>query len=118
MDDASQLPRAMVDAYTYCDDVIVEQKITGTEIAVGVIDTGDGPTALPAVEIVPRSGVYGFEARYNAGETTFFTPARLEADASSLRRSPPSPRTRPSVCGTCHASTSSSTRRGPRGSSR
>ena len=83
VDDVSQLPRAMVDAYTYCDDVIVEQKITGTEIAIGVIDTGDGPTALPAVEIVPRGGVYGFEARYNAGETTFFTPARLEADASS-----------------------------------
>lgn len=82
VDDADGLPRAMVDAYTYCDDVIVEQKITGTEIAVGVIDTGDGPTALPAVEIVPRNGIYGFEARYNAGETTFYTPARLEPDAA------------------------------------
>lgn len=81
VESAGQLPRAMVDAYTYCDDVIVEQKITGTEVAVGVIDTGDGPSALPAVEIVPRSGVYGFEARYNAGETTFFTPARLDAAA-------------------------------------
>jgi D-alanine-D-alanine ligase len=81
VDEPGGLPRAMVDAYTYCDDVIVEQKITGTEIAVGVIDTGDGPVALPAVEIVPRSGTYGFEARYNAGETTFYTPARLDAAA-------------------------------------
>ncbi|NIJ05615.1 D-alanine--D-alanine ligase family protein [Frigoribacterium faeni] len=81
VESVDQLPRAMVDAYTYCDDVIVEQKITGTEVAVGVIDTGDGPSALPAVEIVPRSGFYGFEARYNAGETTFFTPARLGAGA-------------------------------------
>jgi D-alanine-D-alanine ligase len=81
VESVDQLPRAMVDAYTYCDDVIVEQKITGTEVAVGVIDTGDGPSALPAVEIVPRSGFYGFEARYNAGETTFFTPARLGAEA-------------------------------------
>ncbi|GAA4676234.1 D-alanine--D-alanine ligase family protein [Frondihabitans cladoniiphilus] len=78
VDEVASLPRAMVDAYTYCDDVIVEQKIVGTEIAVGVIDTGDGPTALPAVEIVPSSGFYGFEARYNAGETRFFTPARLD----------------------------------------
>ncbi|WP_423921028.1 D-alanine--D-alanine ligase family protein [Frigoribacterium sp. 2-23] len=82
VEDASDLPRAMVDAYTYCDDVIVEQKIVGTEVAVGVIDTGDGPTALPATEIVPRNGVYGFEARYNAGETTFYTPARLDATAT------------------------------------
>ena len=82
VDDASALPRAMVDAYTYCDDVLVEQKIVGTEVAVGILDTGDGPLALPAVEIVPRNGVYGFEARYNAGETTFYTPARLDDDAS------------------------------------
>ena len=77
VDDPDDLPRAMVAAYTYCDDVVVEQLIRGTEVAVGVIDTGDGPTSLAAVEIVPRSGTYGFEARYNAGETTFYTPARL-----------------------------------------
>ncbi|ARC58662.1 D-alanine--D-alanine ligase B [Frondihabitans sp. 762G35] len=83
VDDASALPRAMVDAYTYCEDVIVEQKIVGTEVAVGVLDTGDGPVALPAVEIVPTSGFYGFEARYNAGETRFFTPARLDETVSA-----------------------------------
>lgn len=77
VEDVADLPRAMVTGYTYCDDVVVEQAITGTEIAIGIVDTGDGPVPLPAVEIVPRNGVYGFEARYNAGETTFFTPARL-----------------------------------------
>ena len=77
VDDPAGLPRAMVDAYTYSDVALVEQKISGTEIAVGIIDTGDGPVALPAVEIEPLSGVYSFEARYNAGETRFFTPARL-----------------------------------------
>ncbi|MBK4348740.1 D-alanine--D-alanine ligase family protein [Lacisediminihabitans changchengi] len=75
----SALPRAMVDAYTYCDTALVEQKIVGTEVAVGIIDTGDGPVALPGVEIQPLSGVFSFEARYNAGETRFFTPARLDA---------------------------------------
>ncbi|GAA4266045.1 D-alanine--D-alanine ligase [Frondihabitans peucedani] len=83
VDNVAGLPRAMVDAYTYCDDVLVEQKIVGTEVAVGVIDTGDGPIALPAVEIVPRSGFYGFEARYNAGETRFFTPARLSESVAA-----------------------------------
>jgi D-alanine-D-alanine ligase len=77
VDDVKDLPRAMVTAYTYCDDVVVEQLIRGTEVAVGIIDTGDSPVALSAVEIVPRNGIYGFEARYNAGETTFYTPARL-----------------------------------------
>jgi D-alanine-D-alanine ligase len=83
VDDRNDLPRAMVDAYTYCDVALIEQRIVGTEIAVGVIDSGDGPVALPAVEIQPLSGVYSFEARYNAGETRFFTPARLSAEVSA-----------------------------------
>ena len=83
VEDEANLPKAMVHAYTYCDAALVEQKITGTEIAVGIIDTGDGPVALPAVEIEPLSGTYGFEARYNAGETNFYTPARIPAEAAA-----------------------------------
>jgi len=83
VEDVADLPRAMVDAYTYCDVALIEQKIVGTEIAIGILDTGDGPVALPAVEIVPLSGVYSFEARYNAGETRFFTPARLSDDITA-----------------------------------
>jgi D-alanine-D-alanine ligase len=83
VDDRENLPRAMVDAYTYCDVALIEERIVGTEIAIGVIDSGDGPVALPAVEIQPLSGVYSFEARYNAGETRFYTPARLDSVVSS-----------------------------------
>ena len=74
---ADQLPRALMDAFTYADEALIEQRVVGTEIAVGVLDTDDGPEALPAVEIVPRSGFYGFEERYTAGETRFYTPARI-----------------------------------------
>ncbi|MES2169914.1 MAG: D-alanine--D-alanine ligase [Actinomycetota bacterium] len=83
VDDRDDLPRAMVDAYTYCDVALIEQRIVGTEIAIGVIDSGDGPVALPAVEIQPLSGVYSFEARYNAGETRFYTPARLSDETTA-----------------------------------
>jgi len=72
-----ELARAMVDAFTYAEVAVVEHRVFGTEVAVTVVDTGDGPRALPAVEIVPTAGVYSFQARYNAGETTFFAPARL-----------------------------------------
>lgn len=77
IDEAGELPRAMVDAYTYSDVALVERRVFGTEVAVTVLDTGEGPVTLPAVEIEPLSGVYSFEARYNAGETRFYTPARL-----------------------------------------
>jgi D-alanine-D-alanine ligase len=78
----TELPRAVVDAYTYGETALIERKVLGTEVSVGVLDTGDGPFALPAVEIVPRSGVYSYEARYNAGETQFYTPARLDRSAA------------------------------------
>ena len=83
VDDAAGLPRAMVDAYTYSDVAIIEQRIAGTEIAIGIIDTGEGAVALPAVEIEPLSGVYSFEARYNAGETRFYTPARISTEVAA-----------------------------------
>ncbi|MEO6826462.1 MAG: D-alanine--D-alanine ligase [Microbacteriaceae bacterium] len=78
----SDLPRAMVDAYTYSDVALIEQEVSGVEVAVGIIDTGDGPVALPAVEIEPVRGRYGYAARYNAGETRFYTPARVPADVA------------------------------------
>ena len=80
---ADQLPRALMDAFTYADEALIEERVVGTEIAVGVLDTDSGPEALPAVEIVPRSGFYGFEERYTAGETRFFTPARISADVAA-----------------------------------
>ena len=82
--EASELPRAVVEAYTYSDVALIEKRIQGVELAVGVIDTGDGPQALPVVEIQAGSGVYSFDARYNAGETTFFTPARITPAAAAL----------------------------------
>lgn len=75
--DREALRRAMIHAFTYCDEALIERQIIGVEVAVGIIDTGDGPKALPAVEIEPLSGHYTFEARYNPGETRFYCPPRL-----------------------------------------
>ena len=83
VDEPDRLPRAMMDAFTYADEALIEAKVTGTEIAVGVIEHENGPEALPAVEIVPRSGVYGFDERYTAGATRFYTPARIPPTAAA-----------------------------------
>ena len=74
---ADQLSHAMIDAYVYCDVAIIERCVEGTELAISVIDLGAGPIALPAVEIVPATGHFGYQERYTAGETSYFVPARL-----------------------------------------
>ena len=78
-----ELPAAMVQAYAYGGVAVIERFVTGTEVAVSVIDTGDGPVALPAVEIIPDSGVYDYSARYTAGATRFIAPAGLEPEVAA-----------------------------------
>lgn len=78
VDDPTGLPRAMVDAFTYDDVAVVERRVVGTELAIAIVETDGAPRALTAVEIVPSTGVYSFQERYNAGETTFFAPSRLD----------------------------------------
>ncbi len=73
------LARAMMAALGHDSAVRVERLVRGTEVAVGVVDDGSGPRALPAVEIAPDSGAYDYEARYTAGATEFHCPARLPA---------------------------------------
>jgi D-alanine-D-alanine ligase len=79
---AEELPAAMVGCFAYGDTALIERYIPGTEVAVGVVDLGDGPQALPAVEIVPDEGAYDYTARYTAGRTEFYTPARISAEAA------------------------------------
>lgn len=75
--DPRELPEAMVDCFAYGDVALIERAVSGTEVAVSVVDTGDGPRALPPVEIV-TDGPYDYDARYNAGRSEYFVPARLD----------------------------------------
>ena len=80
---AQDLPPAMVSAFAYGDTAMIQRFIAGTEVAVSVIDGTDGPRALPAVEIVPEGALYDYHARYTAGTTEFFCPARLNDDTTA-----------------------------------
>lgn len=77
--DAAGLPAAMVGCFAYDQTALVERFVAGMDVAVSVVDLGEGPRALPAVEIVPAGGVYDYAARYTAGLTTWHVPARLDA---------------------------------------
>jgi D-alanine-D-alanine ligase len=72
---ASEVPRALVSAFSYDDRVLLERFVAGRELAVSVL----GGEALPIVEAIPEQGdSYDFEARYEIGRTRFVCPAELE----------------------------------------
>lgn len=75
------LPSAVMAALSFSGGVVVETAVAGTEVSIGVIGT-PGQT-LPAVEIAPKGGTYDYAARYTAGATEYFAPARLGEDVTA-----------------------------------
>lgn len=77
------LPAAMVSCFAYGDTVMVERFVEGVELAIAVVDLGDGPEALPAVEIEPESGVFDYASRYTPGLTEYYAPARISDETAA-----------------------------------
>ena len=81
---AGDVPAALVAAFSYDSRVILERYVEGRDLAVSILEGGDGPEALPIVEAVPREEeFYDFEARYEIGRTEFVCPADLPAEVAA-----------------------------------
>ena len=78
--DESALRTAMVNAFAYDDEVLIERFIKGREISVSIIVEAGVARTLPPVEIRTDVGRYDFDARYLTGRTEFFAPAPLEPE--------------------------------------
>jgi D-alanine-D-alanine ligase len=77
---ASDVPGALVSAFSYDDRVLLERYVAGRDLAVSVVDGA----ALPVVEAVPvEEDFYDFEARYEIGRTQFVCPAALPSDVTA-----------------------------------
>ncbi len=73
-----ELQSAIVQASQYERYIMVEQKINGRELTCAYIDG----TPLPPVEIIPKSGFYDYQNKYQAGATTEICPAQITDSAT------------------------------------
>lgn len=71
------IPHALEIAFGYDEEVLVEKFIAGREVQVGILED----RALGAIEIVPKTEFYDFEAKYTPGMAEHIMPARLPKDA-------------------------------------
>ncbi|MBK9516413.1 MAG: D-alanine--D-alanine ligase [Anaeromyxobacter sp.] len=71
--EAAGLPAACREAARWKGDVIVERYVKGKEVQVAVLDG----RALGVIEVVPANEFYDYAAKYTAGTTQYFYPARL-----------------------------------------
>jgi D-alanine-D-alanine ligase len=75
----SDVPGALVAAFSYDRKVLLERYVAGRDLAVSVIEEAGAPRALPIVEAVPmQEDFYDFESRYEIGRTRFECPASLD----------------------------------------
>lgn len=83
VDREHDLAGALMGAMSFAPEVVVERRITGREVAVGLL----GDETLPLVEIAPKGRMFDYAARYTAGATEYFVPARLSDEEADVCRS-------------------------------
>lgn len=74
----AELEKAVKEAFSYGQEIVIEEFIKGKEIAAGVIETVDGIFTMPLVLIEPYSGAYDFKSKYTKGATVYTVPAPLD----------------------------------------
>jgi D-alanine-D-alanine ligase len=74
--EAAALRAALAGAFVHDDRVLVEERVVGRELTVGVIGNRE-LTALPVVEIVCPRGLFDYEAKYDPARCEEVCPARL-----------------------------------------
>lgn len=78
VDRAADLARAVRRVARWDREVLVERRVRGVEITVGVLD-GE---ALPVVEIIPKHAFYDYHSKYAPGGSRHVVPARIPAGAA------------------------------------
>lgn len=71
-------PRALAEAMRYDSSVLVEEKISGRECTVGILDE----QVLPIQEVRPKTGIYDYKTKYTPGSAEYFCPAPFDSETT------------------------------------
>ncbi len=74
--DQAALSAALTGGLAFGGVCVVEQYIAGREIQVGILED----RALPSIEIIPSTGFYDYENKYQPGAAEEITPAPIPAE--------------------------------------
>jgi len=77
--ETSELAPALLKAFEFDDEVIVEEFISGREFSCGVYTLNSQTKALPPTEIISMTGFFDYDAKYK-GKSNEVTPAQLSIE--------------------------------------
>ncbi|SDG38937.1 D-alanine-D-alanine ligase/UDP-N-acetylmuramate--alanine ligase [Selenomonas sp. WCT3] len=69
-----ELEKSLQEAFSYNDEVLVEEFIKGRELTVAVWGDDEAKEAFPIIEITTTSGRYDYESKYTKGASTHIIP--------------------------------------------
>lgn len=78
-----EVAAALTECLRFGAQVVIEQYIHGRELQVGILDG----KALPAIEIIPKTGFYDYANKYQAGAAEEVCPAPIPAEWEEKLRS-------------------------------
>lgn len=73
VDHASELQKALVEAFQHDSDVLIEKWLSGPEFTVAIL----GDEVLPSIRIQPPGVFYDYDAKYLSDKTQYFCPSGL-----------------------------------------
>src|SRR5262249_8478343 len=80
--DRVEMRGALETAFAHDSQALVEERLTGTELTVGVLGNRE-LQALPVVEIVPKRAFFDYQAKYDPAQSEEICPARIPEAAAA-----------------------------------
>ena len=75
-----ELKNALVQAFKYNDEVLVEEFIRGRELTVAVWGNEEEKEAFPIIEITTLTGRYDYDSKYTKGASAHIIPAPMSEE--------------------------------------
>ena len=80
VENAEELSAALKEAFSYNDEVLVEEFIKGREMTVAVWGDAENKEAFPIIEITTTSGRYDYQSKYTKGASAHIIPMPVSAE--------------------------------------
>ena len=80
VENTEELSTALKEAFSYNDEVLVEEFIKGREMTVAVWGDAENKEAFPIIEITTTSGRYDYQSKYTKGASAHIIPMPVSAE--------------------------------------
>ena len=77
VENSADIDEAIDNAFSFGDEILVEEFINGRELTVAVMGNEDDAEALPVIEITTTTGRYDYKSKYTVGMSTHIVPAEI-----------------------------------------